>query len=164
MKKLVLFALLNLYSCFSALACSCEYVGLFESMESSDIIFKGKVIDIKYTRDGIEGGDEVLLVNGVTFSVEKVYKDKLGIELTEYAVGIFPLCHIPFELNETYLVYSTVEDFNLYTDACTRTKSFGFIAFIEILFLTKWIYAFPPITIGVVFLIWRFIKKAQSEK
>jgi len=112
-------------------------------------VFTGEIIEVEYFTD--ENGFEHPVK--AIFWVETVYKGEL--ELKEIVAYNSTFCLEPFEVNYKLLVFSNINEENvLKLEMCSGTKPLDILAIIEIMVFTKWIYAFPLIILGVLFLIW----------
>lgn len=150
-KKLVLLSAFLLFlSIIKVNACSCSRVGIIKNQKQSDVVFKGKVINVNelVTIETYPRSEEEFEYRRYEFlfEVKSLYKGRRKFNNTEkltiITTGGGADCGSWFDLGETYLVYSSktdrhlrfwdqeVEEF-MSTNLCTRTKKFGFAALLE---------------------------------
>ncbi|MBC3538587.1 hypothetical protein ACFSC6_06440 [Rufibacter sediminis] len=149
--RIVLLLLFTL-SINTAIACSCAGSTIFENFKGSDVVFKGKVIDVKEvkTKEKTTSGQTVDYKRyEFKFEIKNRYKGLKSKEpVTIITTGGGSDCGNYFDLGKSYIVYAYKEDMmlsfslmdrktdeNLSTNLCTRTKQAYPWTFLESLVL-----------------------------
>lgn len=95
--KFIFFAVLTLFSTTS-LACSCAYPRVDDAFNNSDLVFKGKVIELEPPTSST--------FNRVTFDVYNVYKGSEKSSEAIFTNRSSAACGYPFKQGEEYLVFA----------------------------------------------------------
>ena len=152
MKYIVAFLLIA-FSSNIAYACSCSRVGILKDQKTSDLVFTGKVVEIKeiVTQEKLTGSEKTVEYKRYefVFEIKHVHKRKKDFEFTDritvITTGGGADCGNYFHLNEKYLVYAYKEQNKvgwgledqkaekefMSTHLCTRTKRITFLTFLE---------------------------------
>ncbi|MBT9393012.1 hypothetical protein KLP40_07545 [Hymenobacter sp. NST-14] len=142
MRALLLFVLLA-FSSYSW-ACSCGKVGILKNRKQAELIFTGRVIDIRnfIYKDSTDRGNGEYIIRTkqstkFTFQVQHVYKGAVVTDTVSLSTPAARLdCESHFVPNQSYLVYSNLTTQStrylfgakskarpyLTTNLCTRTK------------------------------------------
>jgi len=141
MRLLIIFVLVLISG--NLLACSCKRISILKGQKQSDIVFRGKVIQVieKISNDTIPGTDKVeeYRTYEFVFEINKFFKGKKSLNSTDSITIITTAdgadCGSWFDINKKYLVYSyklnhklngplwneKTEEFYT-TSLCTKTK------------------------------------------
>lgn len=104
---------LLIVSLSSAHACSCvDPLSVAEALEYRDLIFLGKVQSV--TQDGE--------MNAVLFEVSRVWKGEADAQVEVLTSAWSASCGYSFQIQNEYLVYSTLVRGKPHTGLCSRTK------------------------------------------
>ena len=128
MKKIVILFLLTFVLTFNFLpstsyACSCAQPGtVHESLEGSNAVFSGKVVEIvdKNEKKFNKSSADLLAVR---FEVEETWKGVTQTQVIVYSARDSASCGFEFALNEEYLVYAKESNGQLGVSLCSRTNS-----------------------------------------
>ncbi|MGI0090021.1 MAG: hypothetical protein ACREAF_06730, partial [Nitrosopumilaceae archaeon] len=105
----------------SAHACSCVAPAPpKESLEKSDAVFLGRVVEIKKDLSNIVSSAQLIPVK---FEVQRVWKGPAEKTITVSTALSSASCGYEFQEGETYLVYAYGKE-SLQTGLCTRTQLF----------------------------------------
>jgi hypothetical protein len=118
MKKILLLGTsLFVLSANAALACSCAPTTPQQSLERSNAVFSGKVINVAKFSNSSESGVRV------TFDVSKVWKGTNKQKLVVTTSDSSASCGYSFQEGKEYLVYASSQENKLQTGLCSGTKS-----------------------------------------
>ena len=129
MKKILVIATsLFVLSANAASACSCAPTTPQQSIQNSEAVFSGRVVDVTEQspperRPGRRNEDPNFL-NGVkvTFEVSEVWKGNSERRLVVTTSDSSASCGYSFQEGQEYLVYASAEDAQLQTGLCSGTK------------------------------------------
>ncbi|HEY9604053.1 MAG TPA: DUF6174 domain-containing protein [Allocoleopsis sp.] len=117
MKKILLLGTsLFLLGANAVMACKCAPTTPQQSLERSNAVFSGKVIEIDKSSNPSES-------NRVTFEVSKTWKGTNQKKLTITTSSSSASCGYSFEAGKEYLVYASSQDNKLQTGSCSGTKA-----------------------------------------
>ncbi len=117
---LVMAFILNI-SVTETYACSCIQPGIaIEELNSSAIVFSGKVVDIKDENEDadIQSSADLLAIK---FQVNESWKGVEETEVTVFTPRDSASCGFNFTLNEEYLVYAHEGEGSYHVNICSRT-------------------------------------------
>ena len=127
-KMLVIATSLFVLSANAASACSCLPTTPQQSLQNSEAVFSGRVVDVTEQspaerRPGRRNEDPNFL-NGVkvTFEVSEVWKGNSERRLVVTTSDSSASCGYSFQEGQEYLVYASEEDAQLKTGLCSGTK------------------------------------------
>lgn len=114
MKKYLIFISFILLQFNNCRGCDCNII---VGMNKSKNVFIGRVINIVRISSPI-------IKYKITFKILKNYKSKFYTKTVKITVPSLTEggCGFDFKTNDIYLIYSYLEDKELYTDACTKSR------------------------------------------
>lgn len=115
MKLKIITCIAALFTCFNyeaALACSCATKSVAEEVSQSELVFFGRAVLV----NKLSANDVI-----TTFKIDKIIKGepKPYNFVDIYSGVVSPACGIEFDIGKDYLIFTYLENGELFTNSCT---------------------------------------------